>query len=172
MTMKCCTLCKEDLPVDAFHKDKGAASGYRSWCKNCVRRHFLQFKDAGGYRRRLEKYAEQRKQKRADSPQQVWAHDTFHNAKKRASATGIPFTITKEDILAMLGDICPLLGIPLTLGQHRTVDGSPTIDRKFPELGYTKNNCWVVSAKANRIKSNATTAEIEAVARALRAAGI
>ena len=43
------------------------------------------------------------------------------------------------------------------------MDNSPTIDRIVPELGYVKGNVVVVSAKANRIKNDATITEILSV---------
>ena len=42
--------------------------------------------------------------------------------------------------------------------------GSPTLDRIVPSLGYVPGNVVVISHKANSIKSNATAAEIRAVA--------
>jgi hypothetical protein len=47
-------------------------------------------------------------------------------------------------------------------------DNSPSLDRKTPELGYVRGNVAFISTKANRIKSNATTEEIFAVAKYLQ----
>ena len=38
---------------------------------------------------------------------------------------------------------------------------SPTIDKLIPSLGYTKGNVWVISRRANMIKSDATLEELE-----------
>lgn len=64
--------------------------------------------------------------------------------------------------------ICPVLGIPLVLGQGKLHDNSPTLDRIIPELGYVKGNVKVISYKANRIKNNGTLADLEAVIRYMK----
>lgn len=46
-------------------------------------------------------------------------------------------------------------------GKHH---GSPTLDRLVPDLGYVPGNVLVVSELANSIKSDATPAQIRAVA--------
>ena len=172
MTTKYCPSCKQEHPAAEFHKDKRTQSGLKCWCKTCVRSSFLGFKDGDGYQARLRKYASKRKDYRKAAPAEVWAHDTYGNAKKRATAAGLEFSLTKDALLSMLGGSCPLLGIPLTLGQSKSVDSSPTVDRKDPTKGYTIENCWVVSAKANRIKTNATSAEVAMVAEAMKLAGL
>jgi hypothetical protein len=53
-----------------------------------------------------------------------------------------------------------MLGIPLIHGVGKTVEGSPSLDRKNTAEGYTLENIWVISWRANRLKSNATREEI------------
>jgi len=79
-------------------------------------------------------------------------------ARSRAKAKNIPFNLLLEDVV--IPKLCPVLGIPLILGNGGTSDNSPTLDRIIPELGYIKGNIAVISWRANRIKSNATPAEI------------
>ena len=90
----------------------------------------------------------------------------LYSARKRAHLRGIPFNITEADIV--IPATCPVLGIPLS----RVVDGgpgvgpqpsSPTLDRIIPELGYVPGNVAVISWRANKLKSDATLAELEAV---------
>lgn len=40
-------------------------------------------------------------------------------------------------------------------------DNSASIDRIDNDKRYVKGNVWIISTKANRIKSNATLAELE-----------
>ena len=63
-------------------------------------------------------------------------------------------------------DCCPVLGIKLERNRDKCGPGpgSPTLDRIVPSLGYVPGNVVVISHKANSIKSNATAAEIRAVA--------
>lgn len=83
----------------------------------------------------------------------------FYDAKKRAIALGLPFDIEPEDII--VPKVCPVLGILLTVGGAR--DSSPSLDRKIPALGYVKGNVFVISFRANRIKADASVAEITSV---------
>jgi hypothetical protein len=73
-----------------------------------------------------------------------------------------------------IGDVavprhCPLLMIPLKLNNAGCAKpNSPTLDCIIPALGYVKGNVWVISHRANTIKSDASVAEIALVARNLR----
>jgi hypothetical protein len=83
-------------------------------------------------------------------------------AKARATKKGVPFNITPEDIT--IPSTCPVLGIPLVVGQPKATDNSPSLDRVVPLLGYVKGNVIVISNRANRIKNNASVHELRAVA--------
>jgi hypothetical protein len=82
----------------------------------------------------------------------------YRGAKKRAKERGIKFTLRLEDII--VPKYCPLLGMRLQRGIKTSVDSSPTLDRKKPSRGYVRGNIWVISAKANRMKSDASLAEM------------
>jgi hypothetical protein len=79
-------------------------------------------------------------------------------AKNRARARGIPFTLALEDVI--IPEFCPVLGIKLEPSQDGYSPNSPTLDRKIPSLGYVPENVWVISYKANVMKSNATPEEL------------
>lgn len=81
------------------------------------------------------------------------------NIKSRCKRDGIPFDITETDV--PIPERCPLLNIPLKRGVKGDYDGSPTVDRIIPELGYIKGNVRVISMMANRMKSNATLEQLE-----------
>jgi len=84
-------------------------------------------------------------------------------SKSRAKKKGFEHSITINDI--QIPDICPLLGIPLFPGTNgRVVPNSPTLDRIDSSRGYTPDNVWVISYKANTIKSNATPEELLRIA--------
>ncbi|MGH7745048.1 MAG: hypothetical protein ACREQ5_09650, partial [Candidatus Dormibacteria bacterium] len=82
-------------------------------------------------------------------------------ARKRARKYGVPFNLIADDVL--IPKICPVLGIPIVLGNGKPTDHSPTVDRVVPKLGYIKSNIRVISYKANRIKSNATSSEVRRI---------
>ena len=85
------------------------------------------------------------------------------NAKYRAKRDALPFAITIDDIV--IPDVCPILFIPLAFAEGRGGGGpgSPTLDRIHNHRGYVPGNVIVVSNRANRIKSDATLGELNAI---------
>ena len=90
------------------------------------------------------------------------------NAKHRAKRDGRDFAIGLDDL--PMPAVCPLLGIDLVYGGTKRSAGSPTIDRLDSRFGYTPENVWVISERANRIKNNATVEELEKIAEGIRRA--
>lgn len=86
--------------------------------------------------------------------------------RDRCRKRGLPFDLVKEDIV--VPSVCPVLGIPLEHGTKPFHDNSPSLDRIVPSKGYVKGNVEVISFRANRIKTDATFAEIQKVADWLR----
>lgn len=81
--------------------------------------------------------------------------------KHRCDKTGLPFNLTKEDIV--IPDKCPVFGIPLyrNSGKSSASSNSPSVDRIIPALGYIKGNVQIISMKANLMKGNATIEELK-----------
>lgn len=92
-------------------------------------------------------------------------------ARARAVKFDHQFDIGERDIQALIpaDGRCPALGIPFSSGTRTQRDASPSLDRIDPDAGYVRGNVAVISMRANRIKSNATPDELEAVARWVRA---
>lgn len=82
----------------------------------------------------------------------------WQSAKERALKNNLTFSIEISDIV--IPSLCPILGIPLFAGEGKVHANSPSLDRIVPELGYTKDNIWVISHKANSIKTNANKDEL------------
>lgn len=82
----------------------------------------------------------------------------YNGAKYRAKKQGIPFNIDIDDI--KIPSICPLIGIPIYKTFGKVTNNTPSLDKINPILGYTKGNVWVISWKANRVKSNLTIEEL------------
>ena len=95
----------------------------------------------------------------------------LYNAKRNAEKKGVPFNLTRDDIV--VPNVCPVLGIPLDVSIPNRVPrhDAPSLDRLIPELGYVKGNVYIISNRANVIKSNGTAAEHDAVAAYIRARG-
>ena len=138
-----CTVCKKYKPNDQFsYVIRGNKnSGKKDRCKRCG--------------------ANERERRRNA---RTWRDDAtkamFDNAKQRAKAKGIEFTITKEDIT--IPDICPVLGIKLstTPESRKKKYAAPSIDRIDNSKGYTKDNIVIVSCRANLLKKDATITEL------------
>lgn len=82
-------------------------------------------------------------------------------AKQRADTKGLEFDLVSNDI--SIPEVCPILGILLVVGTGGICDGSPTLDRINPKLGYVRGNVQVISFRANTLKSNATLEELKTI---------
>jgi hypothetical protein len=121
------------------------------------------------YERSPERRASSRvrlKKKRQEDP----CRFIYYSAKYRSKVSGILFDITKQDVADIYPSDgrCPILGMPLVTNTETTQDDSPSLDRIIPDKGYVKGNIIVISHRANRIKNNATVAELERIVSFLR----
>ena len=82
----------------------------------------------------------------------------WSRAKYRAKQRGLQFTIEQKDII--IPDICPLLGIKLN-SEIKDRIHSPSLDRIDPTKGYTPDNIWIISNRANTLKNDASLQELE-----------
>ncbi len=89
-----------------------------------------------------------------------YRRDLFQGAKARAKAQDLPFNLEMDDI--EIPTLCPVLGIEMQWGNSLT-NFTPTLDKIVPKEGYVKGNVKVISAKANRLKNNATLEELEKI---------
>jgi hypothetical protein len=153
MQVKHCFRCDQDKSHGDFYNDKARKDGLAPECKVCRNAMTRAWQVANKDRH----YATVERWQGRQSVQR-WL---FRSAQLRASALGIPFTITEADIV--VPEVCPVLGIRL-VRHHRGGKGhddSFSLDRVVPELGYVPGNIVVMSNRANRMKNNATPAEIE-----------
>lgn len=97
-------------------------------------------------------------EKRRERYQKNIVSELYHHAKNRAKIKNIVFTIEEKDVI--IPETCPVLDIPLSFDGKEM---APTLDRKINELGYIKNNVYVISKRANRLKSDATIHELEKI---------
>jgi hypothetical protein len=87
-------------------------------------------------------------------------------ARRNAKRRGEECSLELKDIV--IPEYCPVLGIKLEPGSHSHQDFSPSVDRIDSTKGYAKDNIWIISARANRIKNNATIEEIAMLYEALK----
>ncbi len=151
-------------------------------CRTCdgVERYISSKKCVLCYRKRMKKYAssararewrkersslphvaqrdrEKQKQHYAKNPRKYM----LYSARRRAKEDGCECTITEEDIKIPFA--CPLLNIPIFKSENFGAPSSPSLDRINPNGGYVPGNVWVISHRANNIKSNATLEELKLI---------
>lgn len=89
-------------------------------------------------------------------------------ARTRAKKAGLHFNI--EEAGGVIPAVCPVLGLPLAIGVGTGFrDCSPTLDRVDNTRGYVKGNVAVISWRANRLKSDATPADLVAILKYIKA---
>lgn len=126
-------------------------------------------------------WTEERKQHRSKVRREWWANMTeeqkeqfyrkkgLRGARHRAKKKGLPFELPLDHINEIWppDNKCPVFGTPFVRGRVGPISTSPTFDQIEPDKGYTIGNVEVISNRANRIKSDATAAEVMMVAQYL-----
>lgn len=87
-------------------------------------------------------------------------HQLVTRLKSQAAFKNIKFDITEDDV--EWSPICPILGIEInyfSLGGSKA--NTASFDRKDPSQGYIKGNVFIISNRANMIKSDMTIAQLE-----------
>lgn len=101
---------------------------------------------------------EKRLRARARGPVRRQIANLLHMAKHRAKAQGVPFTITYEDVAALLErgrGLCAISKLPFSShrGTYRASPWAMSLDRRRPKLGYVKGNvrlvCLIVNVALN-----------------------
>ncbi len=160
--IKLCTKCKVEKLIVEFSNAKHSPTGKLSICKTCAseiqaikRKKDLKIRHSVSMQNlSLNEYV-------SLVPKTVSQfYKAILGANKRAIAKGLEGTISMDDFLP-LPDKCPLLHIPLFYTNDLITDNTPSIDRIDSSKGYTSENTWIISNKANRMKSNASIAELK-----------
>lgn len=106
-----------------------------------------------------------------------WADTTLYNCRRRAETRGVRCTLTLEDLKALLLEfdmICPVIGLDLNFGRGRkhVHPDSITVDCIDPFGPYSRENCVIVSHKANAAMGRLNLDELQMLgeyAKALKA---
>mgnify|MGYP000591400501 CR=1 FL=1 len=92
-----------------------------------------------------------------------WKKYTLQVLRNRGRKRKLDVTIQEKDL--QQPNYCPVLGIPLVYNNKiKFCDNSASVDRIDNTKGYIPGNVHVISFKANRLKSNATSEELMKVA--------
>ena len=168
MTELWCKACEQWLLPTAFAEDKARSTGRRYRCRACSSKEFRRWQQTPGYVDRLERQKALRHDMKAADPKRRWAQYTLNAVRARSRKKQQPCGIDEDWLYANAPETCPLLGIALRFNNTASFFDSATVDRKNSDGGYTKDNCWIISMKANRIKTDATIEELEQVAKSWR----
>lgn len=90
------------------------------------------------------------------------------SARYRAKNKNREFSITAADIV--IPDSCPILGVALDRrapGRKGANPYTPSIDRIDNSKGYVTGNVWIISHRANTLKSTHTVEELRAIVAAM-----
>lgn len=128
--------------------------------KEYLKKHALRTKKTQkAWREKHGKAAWERKKAKWRSGPEARILSILSKSRRAAPKRGFEFSIGLQDLLP-LPEMCPLLGLKLCYTGDKS-DSSPSLDRKDSSRGYVPGNVWVVSNRANFLKSNATLGELE-----------
>ena len=85
----------------------------------------------------------------------------MRSCRARSKEKDLPFNLTENHLKEIWTDACPVFGTPLNMSAKKDEEGHAQLDRIVPELGYVKGNVVWLSQRANRIKDDATTEDLE-----------
>lgn len=140
---KLCGKCFKIEPHSKYGTHRFNVDGLQSYCRAC---HTSYYKRA-----------------RISDP----INNMLSSSRCRARLSGLKHSIHYSDIV--VPEVCPLLGTPLAYSASKVSPNSPSLDRIDSRLGYIPGNVWVISHRANSIKSNSSLEEFELIAKKWRA---
>lgn len=94
----------------------------------------------------------------------------FNAIRTRARSKGVEFALTLEQYRRLLDNAkaCPGCDTLMDSSPGAPRAGTQSVDRIDPRIGYISENTWILCANCNRIKSDASSAEIRTIARGAR----
>jgi len=142
MIMVICKRCSIEKPQDEFPFRNDRSQRYRPYCNECAN---------NITRARYDVHRREQPFKLKTS-----------RARSRANGLKIPFDLDAEYLESIWTGLCPVLQVPIYLHERdRSDEFTAELDRFVPNKGYTKGNVHFLSRKANRLKNNVTTKELE-----------
>lgn len=115
VTMKTCTKCLRELPLDQFHKERRKADGLRFDCKDCVRSYNSSYHATHGpevkanqaiyYAEHLDEFRAARLRWKAANPEKIRRDKVRWAARRRARDAGVLVGFVPSDIMARLVEL-------------------------------------------------------------------
>jgi len=153
-----CPVCGKTKPYWEFSVAPKSKTG-RVWaCKECIAAKPADISDTS-YRRKYDNEFRDRinESKRAEFRKNI-NYYMWERAKLRAKKYGYEFNLEVSDIV--IPEICPILEVPIVIGDKDDYEYSPSLDRIDNSKGYVKGNVQVISKKANSMKNSASPEEL------------
>lgn len=160
-----CKQCGVELIDDNWYAS--FKKSYNYICKECAKKQSSKWITENKEKVRIyEKKSKSKRKEKNKENSKAYYHKRpdvgmWSRAKKRAIKKGIAFDIEVSDIV--IPEQCPILGIILKVEEGSSGASSPSLDRIDPTKGYVKGNIWVISHKANTVKSDLTLQELYTV---------
>jgi len=165
--MKICSKCNIEKTLDEFYNCSACPKFKKTnRCKTCITKYRIANKEKTMlYMRNLRvinnetvKRNRRRSYRNLDPLKRL-----VQTSASRARRNNLEHNITVDDLI--LPDKCPLLGIPFKQGIKNNYAETYSLDRINPALGYVKRNVWIISMRANTMKSNASKEELNTFAK-------
>ena len=155
-----CPQCQNT--TDEWYYTKGRRDSMCKSCRKAYRKDEKRIYTAQYIADHYDEQKERMEQWRQDNKdyQRKWSKhcpesQLLRSARQRAKLKGVPCTITQEHII--IPQVCPVFKVPL----QKNTPFAPSLDRFIPELGYVPGNVYVISRKANAMKSNGTLTDVK-----------
>lgn len=142
-----CPKCLKSLEYKFFNKKVGEKQLKRNICKIC---------DSNRETSRKQKI-----KNNPDNHIKITINTLFTSTKTRSKEKDLEHSLTKKDIEQMFCNYCPILGYKFEFFKGAFYPYSASIDRLDSSKGYTKENCKIISFKANELKNNGTIQQIK-----------
>jgi hypothetical protein len=149
---KQCSKCGAVKPISEFFKRKKNKDGLEGQCKLC--------------------HDEKNSKWEKANPIKMQTMYMAYAAKTRAKNKNLAYDIDANYLRSIIPTHCAVLGVKLEWSTHRgngtnPLPNSPSLDRIDPTKGYIKGNVWIISHRANIIKSDASHEELKLVTEAV-----
>jgi hypothetical protein len=165
---KICIACGENKLAHEFAFKKGSRDGRRGKCKLCLNAYSREWRERDLLTNQQQANSRKLRNRSAlekRDPVRAWAVQAHGAARQRSREKGLRYELNIDFIVSIAPTICPLLQYPLvyTKEKGRSRTSVPSLDRIDPSKGYTRDNVWIISWRANTIKNDASLEELEAV---------
>lgn len=170
MTIKNCTTCKEDKPLEDYHKQKQGAYGRQARCRVCTKEYTVAKRSASGIKARnvytKESKLASKAKWRANNKEAIRQSTSEYKKKNRASILAdtrkrqlgkinrTPHWLTKEDYATMKALYIQCARITKETGIQHHVDHIVPLHGENVSGLHVPSNLQILTAEANLSKGN------------------